>query len=133
MAHVLIVDNDRNFRTALQILLSDYGNGVDEAQDAQRSIELVARRTYDVVLTDIDLTGGTGLDVLRALAGKPTRVIVITASLTEELRDQAYRLGAFEYFEKPCEPECLVRAVNEATREASRRRAAYRSVSNLVA
>lgn len=133
MANVLVVDDNCNFRRVSQILLSSYGNRVDEAEDAQRSIKLMAQRSYDVVLMDIELNGGTGLDVLRALAGKPTQVIVITDSLSEQIREQAYCVGIFDYLEKPCETEYLLRAIDEATHEARRRRASCTTTAILVA
>lgn len=116
MANVLLVDDSGNFRKTMKMLLSDCGHAVDEAVDAPAGMVLIANRAYDVVLTEVDFSEGTGFELLRMLQETPARVIVVTASLSTETRDVSHQLGVYEFFEKPCEPECLLRAVQDAAR-----------------
>src|SRR5271157_2011633 len=64
MSHVLLVDGNPNFRKTLNILLSDAGYLVDEAADTEHCAELLSRRCYAVVITDLCVERGDGLDVL---------------------------------------------------------------------
>gem|GEM_PF-2615645 len=122
MANILVADENGNFRRTVKMLLSDCGHAVDEAIGADGAISLIGSRSYDVVLTEIDFAEGTGLEVLRALQDTCSQVIVVTASLSMETREVSLRLGVFDYFEKPCEPECLLRAVEDAARSRKPRK-----------
>jgi DNA-binding NtrC family response regulator len=98
----------------MKMLLSDCGHVVDEAVDVSAGMSLIVQRRYDVVLTEIDFFEGTGFDVLRSLEKTTSRAIVVTASLSVDTRELSHRLGVYDYFEKPCEPDCLLRAVQDA-------------------
>src|ERR1700690_3003357 len=112
MAKILIVDDQRNMRTTLAMMLQTAGHEVDEAADAQEGAERGASGTFDVVLTDPRLGGTDGMTVLRAVKGAQplTEVIVMTAYGTIESAVEAMRLGAFDYIQKPfTEQELLVK------------------------
>ena len=103
MGKVLVVDDQRNMRTTLAMMLRGTGNEVDEAADGAQGRELGATGAYDVVLTDLRMGGADGIDVLRAIkqAQPMTEVIVMTAYGTIESAVEAMRLGAFDYIQKP--------------------------------
>ncbi|AKT42328.1 sigma-54-dependent transcriptional regulator [Chondromyces crocatus] len=112
MAKILIVDDQRNMRTLLAMLLRGAGYEVDEATNGIEGADLGARGAYDVVLTDLRMGGSDGLSVLRAVkeANAMTEVIVMTAYGTIESAVEAMRLGAFDYLQKPIEePELLLK------------------------
>lgn len=119
MANVLVVDDSGNFRKTMKMLLSDCGHAVDEAADTAAGLQLIASRNYDVVVTELDFSEGTGFDVLRMIQRTPARAIVVTASLSIETRDVSRCLGVYEFFEKPCEPDRLLRAVHDAARTST--------------
>src|ERR1041384_8514131 len=98
MGKILVVDDQRNMRTTLAMMLRGTGNEVDEAADGSQGRELGATGAYDVVLTDLRMGGADGIDVLRAIkqAQPMTEVIVMTAYGTIESAVEAMRLGAFE-------------------------------------
>jgi two-component system, NtrC family, response regulator HydG len=112
MSKLLIVDDQRNMRTTLAMMLRGAGFEVDEAQNGEEGCERGAQGAYDVVLTDLRMGSKDGIDVLRATKeSQPmTEVIVMTAYGTIESAVEAMRFGAFDYIQKPfTEQELLVK------------------------
>jgi two-component system response regulator HydG len=112
MPKLLVVDDQRNMRTTLGMMLRGAEYEVDEAADGDQGRERGITGAYDVVLTDLRMGSGDGIDVLRAIkeAQPLTEVIVMTAYGTIESAVEAMRLGAFDYIQKPfTEQELLVK------------------------
>src|SRR5271155_3408849 len=112
MPKILIVDDQRNMRTTLAMMLRGIGYEVDEAADGEQGAERGATGAYEVVLTDLRMGTKDGIDVLRSTkdAHPLTEVIVMTAYGTIESAVEAMRLGAFDYIQKPfTEQELLVK------------------------
>lgn len=112
MAKILIVDDQRNMRTTLAMMLRGAAFEVDEAENGEVGCERGASGAYDVVLTDLRMGSKDGIDVLRAVkeAQPMTEVIVMTAYGTIESAVEAMRFGAFDYIQKPfTEQELLVK------------------------
>jgi two-component system response regulator HydG len=111
---ILVVDDQRNMRTTLAMMLRGGGYEVDEAADGGQGRELGATGAYDVVITDLRMGEYDGIEVLRAIkeAQPMTEVIVMTAYGTIESAVEAMRLGAFDYIQKPfTEQELIVKVV----------------------
>ena len=109
---VLIIDDQRNMRATLAMLLRGNGYEVEAAANGREGQELGAAGAYDLVLTDLRMGELDGIDVLRAIkqAQPLTEVIVMTAYGTIESAVEAMKLGAFDYIQKPfSEQELLVR------------------------
>jgi two-component system, NtrC family, response regulator HydG len=109
---VLIIDDQRNMRATLAMLLRGNGYVVDAAANGREGQELGAAGAYDLVLTDLRMGELDGIDVLRSIkqAQPLTEVIVMTAYGTIESAVEAMKLGAFDYIQKPfSEQELLVR------------------------
>jgi two-component system, NtrC family, response regulator HydG len=112
MAKVLVVDDQRNMRTTLAMMLRAAAYEVDEASDGNEGADKGGRGAYDVVITDLRMGASDGLTVLRAIkdAHGSTEVIVMTAYGTIESAVEAMRLGAYDYIQKPfTEQELLVK------------------------
>ena len=112
MPKILVVDDQRNMRTTLAMMLRGAGYEVDEAGDGNQGAEMGARGAYDVVLTDLRMGQFDGIRVLRSVkeSHAATEVIVMTAYGTIESAVEAMRLGAFDYIQKPfSEQELLVK------------------------
>ena len=112
MPKILVVDDQRNMRTTLAMMLRGAGYEVDEAADGQGGADMGSKGAYDVVLTDLRMGGSDGISVLRAVkeTHAMTEVIVMTAYGTIESAVEAMRLGAFDYIQKPfTEQELLVK------------------------
>jgi two-component system response regulator HydG len=112
MPKILIVDDQRNMRTTLAMMLRGVGYEVDEAADGDQGATSGATGAFDLVLTDLRMGQKDGIDVLRAIKERQpmTEVIVMTAYGTIESAVEAMRLGAFDYIQKPfTEQELLVK------------------------
>ena len=112
MTKLLIVDDQRNMRTTLAMMLRGAGFEVDEAQNGEEGCERGSSGAYDVLVTDLRMGSKDGIDVLRAVktAQPMTEVIVMTAYGTIESAVEAMRFGAFDYIQKPfTEQELLVK------------------------
>src|SRR6201989_3004974 len=116
MPKILIVDDQRNMRTTLAMMLRGAGYEVEEAADGEQGSERGAHEAFDVVLTDLRMGTQDGIDVLRAIkdAQPMTEVIVMTAYGTIESAVEAMRLGAFDYIQKPFTEEELLVMISKA-------------------
>jgi len=107
MGKILVVDDQRNMRTTLAMMLRGQGYEVDEAADGAQGRELGATGAFDVVLTDLRMGEYDGIEVLRATkeAQPMTEVIVMTAYGTIESAVEAMKLGAADYLIKDARPQ----------------------------
>ncbi len=124
METILVLDDDRGFRGLLSTILRGEGYEVEEAATLATALGLAASKQYHLVLTDLRLPDGDGLDLLRHLreTSPQTPVIVITAFGTVESAVEAMKLGAADYLGKPLaspdELRLLVRRTLDARRAA---------------
>ncbi|HEY0710709.1 MAG TPA: sigma-54 dependent transcriptional regulator [Polyangia bacterium] len=100
---ILIVDDERSMREFLAIYLRRGGHRVEAAPDAEAGRKAVAAREYDVVITDLRMPDGSGLDILSDTkkAWPDTQVVVVTAFATAETAIAAMKAGAYDYLTKP--------------------------------
>ncbi len=114
MARILIVDDDRSIRRTLEKFLGAEGFAVTTASDAPSAIEAAAHA--DLLLLDLGLPGGSGFDVLAALAQRPDppTVVVVTARDDMQSTVKAVQLGAYEYMVKPVDIDRLRLVITRA-------------------
>lgn len=121
---VLVVDDEKNIRRTLSMVLTGEGYRVAEADNAERALELIASPTEPVNLAifDLKLPGISGLEALERLrAEEATRdlpVIVISGHATVHDAVQAIKLGATDFFEKPLNRERILVSVRNSLRSA---------------
>jgi two-component system response regulator HydG len=110
------VDDQRNMRTTLALMLRSAGYDVDEAADGAQGRDLGAGGAYDIVITDLRMAEQDGIAVLRGVkeAQPMTEVIVMTAYGTIESAVEAMRMGAFDYIQKPFTEQELTVKVSKA-------------------
>ncbi|WP_242360568.1 sigma-54 dependent transcriptional regulator [Anaeromyxobacter sp. SG17] len=103
MASILVVDDESSMRDMLEILLRKQGHEVHLAADAPGAVARAAQGDLDLVVTDLRLGAGTGMDVLAAVKthSPATEVVIVTAFATAENAIQAMKLGAYDYVLKP--------------------------------
>ena len=118
MAHVLIVDDEPGIRITLGRFLEREGHTVQGAESVNRARERMAQEPYDVVLSDIIMPDGTGLDLLAHIqeAYPSTLVIIFTGGPSLDTATEALRLGAFDYLAKPLKKDEACGAVGRAAR-----------------
>jgi two-component system, NtrC family, response regulator AtoC len=102
-ATILVVDDDDRLRETLGILVRNLGHEALTADDIGSAQALVAGREVDLVISDLRMPGGSGMDLLDFIlrSAPDTPVIMLTAYGTVETAVQAMHKGAFDYLLKP--------------------------------
>ncbi len=116
-ATVLIVDDERNIQLTVSRALSMEGYAVETASGGREALEKIAARPVDVVVMDVRMPDLDGLSVLQQ--ARETRpdlpVVIMSGHGSIETVRSAFKLGAFDYLEKPItEKEKLLVAVKNA-------------------
>ena len=116
MARILVVDDERSMREFLEILLTKQGHEVAIAEDVAGARAAASEGGLDLVVTDLRLGDGSGLDVLREVKARSpaTEVVIVTAFATTENAVQAMKLGAYDYVLKPFKVDELLLALDKA-------------------
>jgi two-component system, NtrC family, nitrogen regulation response regulator NtrX len=114
---ILIVDDHRNIRLSLRMILEGEGANVTESENltsARANLGLANLSAkglpFDLVLLDIRLPDGSGLDLLKEVAamGFASQIIVISGEGTMQEAFNATQMGAFDFVEKPFTPERIM-------------------------
>ncbi|HVM13895.1 MAG TPA: LytTR family DNA-binding domain-containing protein [Egibacteraceae bacterium] len=115
-ARCLIVDDEAPAREELRYLLTDFDDVqvIGEATNAEEALVLLSSLEYDVVLLDIRMPGGTGLEVAAALRKAPRPPAVIFTTAYPDHAVAAFDLEAADYLVKPFGAERLRRAMDRA-------------------
>ena len=113
---VLVVEDEPTLLRQLTTYLADRGIGVRGVGRLDEAAALLARGDVDVLVSDILLPGGSGLELLRGRDqhAPDTEVILITGAPNLPTAEEAVRLGAFDYLEKPVRLADLKRRVEKA-------------------
>ncbi len=112
---VLVVDDKENMLKLFEKILAD-GYELSTAGDGSRALALVADESFDVVVTDIRMPGAGGFEVLRAVKARSpsTEVVMMTGYATVADAVQAMKMGAYDYLEKPFDPDAAAMVVARA-------------------
>ncbi len=133
-AHVLVVDDDLEIRSMLRRVLLAEQYDVDTAMTAEDGIRLATERRPDVVVMDVGLPDGDGIQAVGRLrdAGRWAPVLMLTAHGDLERRVESFRAGADDFLAKPFHVEELLarldalvrrgRGVTEPARDTRMRR-----------
>jgi two-component system response regulator PilR (NtrC family) len=117
---VLVLDDEADLRELLEITLLKMGLDVDSAATLREARALFDERDYALVLTDMRLPDGLGLELVREIgaSGKGTPVAVITAYGSAENAVVALKAGAFDYIAKPVALDALRVMVRAALKQS---------------
>jgi signal transduction histidine kinase/CheY-like chemotaxis protein len=112
---VLVVDDDADICAMYEIVLTDWGMQVETAAGYQQAIEAVKSDHFDLLITDLFLEDGNGMDLIGELrnAGKATRCILCSGSSAQSFPDAAVSYGADAFLLKPVQPEHLKSVLGE--------------------
>jgi DNA-binding response OmpR family regulator len=107
--HILVVDDERNIRNNLGMVLEAEGYKVDKASNGDDALLRVKEGLYDIAFVDIQMPKMDGLELLRYLRGlKPKMpVVMLTAYGTVSRAVEAMKLGAVDFLEKPFDPKTI--------------------------
>jgi DNA-binding NtrC family response regulator len=114
---MLIVDDDKEIRNILSIFLSeDEGCIIDTAGTGEEALSKHINSPYDIVITDINMPGISGFDLIKKIKGREDIVefIIITGYASVDTAIDAVRIGAFDYVVKPFKFDELKIVINNA-------------------
>jgi DNA-binding NtrC family response regulator len=120
MPDILLVEDKESLRRVLRLTLEAAGYTVTEAEDARAAAHEIARAPHRIVLTDLRMPHGSGLDVLRAArsADPDVPVIVMTAYGSIDEAVQAMKDGAQDFLQKPVDSHHLLLLVERALEQS---------------
>jgi DNA-binding NtrC family response regulator len=107
---ILIIEDDPTFRSLLVAILGDEGYGIVEEEDGKQALSTLRRRSFDLVLSDLQLPGIDGLDLFRSAKaeGIAPPFILLTAFGTVEEAVSALKEGVTDFLTKPLkDPDAL--------------------------
>src|SRR5688572_11302475 len=124
-AHVLVVDDEPNLRKVLGTLLEGAGHATSRAANAHEALDLVRSQDPDLVITDLRMPDGDGMELLSWMRRDfpEIPVIVLTAHGSIDLAVEAMRRGAHDFLGKPFEKERVLATVAAALAQGERQRA----------
>ena len=113
---ILIVEDDTNFRRVLEFQLNEAGYQTTIAENGKMALELFSECNHRIVLTDLNLPGIGGEEVLKRVkrTSPDTPVVIITAFGSIDSAVEAMKQGAFHYLTKPVNNDELLHTVNNA-------------------
>ena len=107
--HILVVDDERNIRNNLGMVLEAEGYKVDTVSNGDDALIRVKEGRYDIAFADIQMPKMDGLELLRHLRGLRPKmpVVMLTAYGTVNRAVEAMKLGAVDFLEKPFDPKAI--------------------------
>ncbi len=133
MARILIIEDDDRIRASLRLMCEGEGFDVDEAETAERGLEIFAKTPAHVVLVDLMLPGISGLEACRNLRST-SKVPIIIVSARDDTSDIVAGLdaGADDYVTKPFVPAEMVARIRAHIRRNPSRQMTRFTLGDLV-
>ncbi|MFH1155549.1 MAG: response regulator [Pseudomonadota bacterium] len=114
---ILLVDDERQFAETLAQRLHLRGIAADCAFSGKQAIHYLDNdKTVEVVIMDVNMPGGDGMETIRELKDRHplVEVIMLTGQACIDAAIEAIKLGAFDYLSKPCELDQLIARAEQA-------------------
>ena len=120
-ASLLVVDDDASNRVTLERILRRDGYTVTHVASGREAMESFRERPVDLVLTDLNMPGMSGIDLLKALrtVDPDAEVVVMTAYGTVETAVEAMKEGAYDFVSKPLKRHELLAVIRKALEKRS--------------
>lgn len=102
-SRILVVDDEESIREFLEIMLKKEGYEVTTAEDGQKAQEILTKKSFDMVISDMQMPHVTGIELLKHVKDNYPDVVfmMITAFGTTETAVEAMKMGAYDYVTKP--------------------------------
>jgi two-component system chemotaxis response regulator CheY len=117
MAAILIVDDSPSMRRMVSFTLKEAGHQVSEAEDGRGALDAAAQVAVDLVVSDMNMPGMSGIELVGALRELPAfgrkPILMLTTETSDEAKRQAQAAGADGWIIKPFNPERLVAVVDK--------------------
>lgn len=102
-SRILVVDDEESIREFLEIMLKKEGYEITLAEDGQKAIDLLAKKSFDMIISDLQMPNVTGIELLKHVRDSYPDIVfmMITAFGTTETAVEAMKMGAYDYLTKP--------------------------------
>lgn len=132
ISHILVVDDEPMIRDLLEQALEKTGHACSFAENGEKALKEIAQNSFDVVVTDIDMPGMSGIELSKIVkSGYSADVIVMTGQIHSYQYDEIISLGASDFVEKPFSPREMVLRVDRVLRERKLRQIAAKAHEDL--
>lgn len=113
---ILLIDDEKNSRDTLNSLITASGHRVESAESAEMAMDILQQRSFAIIITDLNLPGASGIDILKWVKENTpdTSVILITGMGSAESAVTAMKEGAFDYINKPLNIKELLIVIDKA-------------------
>ncbi len=133
MIRVLLVEDVEHLRNLVKAQLEMLGFRVDTAEDLKSAVQKTRQGDYDVFVLDLFLPDGNAIFLLEKFPGKTvSRTIIITANPSIPSVVEAIKKGAYNYLEKPVDPDLLAAQMDKVI-ELNRLKDEHRSMASEIA
>lgn len=102
-SRILVVDDEESIREFLEIMLKKEGYEITTAEDGAKAKEILSKKSFDMIISDLQMPNMTGLELLRYVKESYPDIVfmMITAFGTTETAVEAMKIGAYDYLTKP--------------------------------
>ncbi len=102
-SRILVVDDEESIREFLEIMLKKEGYEITLAEDGQKAKDLLAKKSFDMIISDLQMPNVTGIELLKHVKESYPDIVfmLITAFGTTETAVEAMKMGAYDYLTKP--------------------------------
>jgi two-component system chemotaxis response regulator CheY len=112
VALILVVDDSTTMRQMVSFTLTSAGHDVIEAADGTEAVQAAGKHKFDLVITDVNMPGMNGIDLVRTLRGAPEGkfipMLVLTTESEQSIKQRGREAGATGWIVKPFSPEVLL-------------------------
>ncbi len=117
---VLVIEDDPSVRTLVKAVLEHKGNSVSQADNASTGRELATGNEYDIIILDLGLPDGDGLDIAKDIRDQEitTPILVLSAEQETDVKIKCLKVGADDYLTKPFNTEELMARIEAITRRS---------------
>lgn len=117
--NVLVVEDEKGSRLTLTVILEEEGHQVVALETAEQALNHIIERPTDLVISDLELPDGSGLQILWALKriNPDASLILVTGHASQETAIEAVNQGAYAYHVKPLDMDALNHSVRNALKQ----------------
>jgi len=113
---IILSEDNEILRRSLSFFLESKGFTVDQFSDGRDAIDAIEANSYDLLLTDINMPGASGMEItqyVRQSLGSDIPIIIFTSSGVEQTELDSFDIGANEFISKPVSPAVLLVRINK--------------------
>ncbi len=120
MSRILVIDDEKSMREFLKLMLTRDGYDVESVATGPEAMQLIKRRHFDLIITDIRMQPWDGITVLNKIKeyAPEAMVVMISAYAKKEDAVEAMKLGAFDFLPKPFPIDEMRKVVSEALKQS---------------